>query len=188
MLVITEARLRSGDVVDVHCADSRISALVPTGAHAVPADATVVEAGGGLVTEPFVDAHLHLDKVRTLPLIGDEALRAYTERGMAGSAAAIDLASAVKRHYTVEGLLPNVRQALADGLRHGVLHVQAFADVDTAAGLAGVRAVLTAREEVRDVVDVRVVSWRGSGASSVSIATGSPRRAASAQAHSTCAC
>jgi cytosine deaminase len=56
-----------------------------------------------------------------------------------------------------------VRQALADGLRHGVLHVQAFADVDTAAGLVGLEAVLTAREEVRGVVDVRVVAFPQDG-------------------------
>src|ERR671926_318870 len=108
VLVVTEARLRNGDVVDVHCADGRIAALVPTGAQAVPGDATVVQAGGGLFPEPFVDAHMHLDKVRTLPLIGDEALRAYTDRGMADSAAAIDLARAVKRHYRVETLLPGI--------------------------------------------------------------------------------
>ena len=162
-LVVTEARLRTGDVVDVHCAGGRITALVPAGAHPVPDDAHVVPAEGGLVTEPFVDAHLHLDKVRTLPLIGDEALRAYTADGMAGSATAIDLASAVKKHYTVEALLPNVRRALEDGLRHGVLHVQAFADVDTAAGLVGVRAVLAAREEFAGRVDVRVVAFPQDG-------------------------
>jgi cytosine deaminase len=163
VLVITEARLRSGDVVDIHCADGEIAALVPTGEHAVPGDATVIPAGGGLVTEPFVDAHLHLDKVRTLPLIGDEALRAYTDRGMADSAAAIDLASAVKRHYRVETLLPSIRQTLDDGLRHGALHVQAFADVDTAAGLVGVQAVLAAREEFAGRVDVRVVAFPQDG-------------------------
>src|SRR3954470_4344307 len=155
VLVITEARLRSGDVVDLHCAGGRLAALAPTGALPVPDGAEVVEAGGGLVTEPFVDAHLHLDKVRTLPLIGDAALEAYTAEGMAGSARGIDLARAVKEHYRVETLLPHIRQALADGLRNGVLHVQAFADVDTAAGLIGVQAVLTAREEFRGRVDVR---------------------------------
>jgi cytosine deaminase len=163
VLVITEARLRTGDVVDIHCSGGRITGLLPTGERAVPGDAAVVTADGGLVTEPFVDAHLHLDKVRTLPLIGDEALRAYTDRGMADSAAAIDLASAVKRHYRVEALLPSIRQALDDGLRSGVLHVQAFADVDTAAGLVGVQAVLAAREEFAGRVDVRVVAFPQDG-------------------------
>src|SRR6478672_7078600 len=99
-LIVTDARLRSGGVVDIHC-------------------------DGGLVTEPFVDAHLHLDKVHTLPLIGDAALEAYTGAGMTNSARGIDLARAVKQHYRLDTLLPAVRSVLADGLRNGVLHVQA---------------------------------------------------------------
>ncbi|HEV7871088.1 MAG: putative cytosine deaminase [Modestobacter sp.] len=162
-LVVTGARLRSGPVVDVHCAGGRVTALAPAGELPAPPGAVVVEADGGLVTEPFVDAHLHLDKVRTLPLIGDAALQAYTADGMTGSARGIDLARAVKAHYSVDRLLPAIRQALADGERHGVLHVQAFADVDTAAGLVGVQAVLTAREEFRGRVDVSVVAFPQDG-------------------------
>jgi cytosine deaminase len=163
MLVITGARLRSGAVVDVHCAGGVVSAMPPAGRLPVPPDADVVAADGGLVTEPFVDAHLHLDKVRTLPLVGDAALRAYTADGMSESARGLDLARAVKQHYRVETLLPNIRQALADGERNGVLTVQAFADVDTAAGLVGVQAVMAAREEFRGRVDVSVVAFPQDG-------------------------
>jgi cytosine/creatinine deaminase len=162
-LVVTEARLRSGAVVDVHCAGGRVTALAPPGQAAPPPGAVVVPADGGLVTEPFVDAHLHLDKVRTLPLIGDAALEAYTADGMADSARGIDLARAVKAHYAVDTLLPSIREALADGVRNGVLHVQAFADVDTAAGLTGVQAVLAGREEFRGRVDVSVVAFPQDG-------------------------
>jgi cytosine deaminase len=161
-LAVTEARLRSGDVVDVHCAGGVVTALAPVGS-TPPEGALVISAAGGLVTEPFVDAHLHLDKVHTLPLIGDAALQAYTGAGMADSAGAIDLARAVKQHYTVDRLLPSIRNVLAEGVRNGVLHVQAFADVDTAAGLVGVQAVLAAREEFRDRVDISVVAFPQDG-------------------------
>jgi cytosine deaminase len=140
-----------------------VTALAPAGQLLLPAGADVVDAAGGLVTEPFVDAHLHLDKVRTLPWIGDAALQAYTSDGMADSARGIDLARAVKEQYSLDRLLPAIRQALADGERHGVLHVQAFADVDTAAGLVGVQAVLAAREEFRGRVDVAVVAFPQDG-------------------------
>ena len=82
---------------------------------------------------------------------------------MADSARGIDLARAVKQHYRVETLLPAIRSVLADGLRFGVLHVQAFADVDTAAGLIGVRAVLAAQDEFRGRVDVSVVAFPQDG-------------------------
>jgi cytosine/creatinine deaminase len=162
-LVVTGARLRGGDVVDVFCADGVVTGLPPSGSQDPPLGAEVVDAGGGLVTGPFVDAHLHLDKVRTLPLIGDAALQAYTADGMADSARGIDLARAVKQHYRLDTLLPPIRQALDDGMRNGVLHVQAFADVDTAAGLTGVQAVLAAREEFRGRVDVSVVAFPQDG-------------------------
>jgi cytosine deaminase len=162
-LIVTDARLRSGAVVDVHCADGRITAMAPVGELPRPDGAAVVPADGGLVTEPFVDAHLHLDKVHTLPLIGDAALQAYTGDGMADSARGIDLARAVKQHYREDTLLPAICSVLADGERNGVLHVQAFADVDTAAGLTGVQAVLAAREEFRGRVDVTVVAFPQDG-------------------------
>jgi len=162
-LVVTDARLRSGAVVDIHCAGGRVTAVVPAGEVRRPDGAEVVAADGGLVTESFVDAHLHLDKVHTLPLIGDAALQAYTGAGMADSARGIDLARAVKQHYRLDTLLPAIRSVLSDGLRNGVLHVQAFADVDTAAGLIGVQAVLAAREEFRGRVDVSVVAFPQDG-------------------------
>ena len=98
----------------------------------------VIPADGGLVTEPFVDAHLHLDKVRTLPLIGDAALQAYTADGMS-DAARNRPGQRGQAALRGRAMLPADRQALADGVRNGVLHVQAFADVDTAAGLVGSR-------------------------------------------------
>jgi cytosine deaminase len=162
-LIVTDARLRSGAVVDLHCADGRITAMAPAGELPRPDGAEVVDAGGGMVTEPFVDAHLHLDKVHTLPLIGDAALQAYTGEGMADSARGIDLARAVKEHYSLDSLLPAIRSVLAEGLRNGVLTVQAFADVDTAAGLIGVQAVMAARDEFRGRVDVSVVAFPQDG-------------------------
>ncbi|MEI4270842.1 amidohydrolase family protein [Klenkia sp. LSe6-5] len=162
-LLVTGARLRDGRVVDVHVRGGRVAALAPVGKLARPADLPVVDADGGLVTEPCVDAHLHLDKVRTLPLAGEAALTAYTAGGMAESAASIDLASAVKAHWSVDLLLPGVREVLALGVEHGVLHVQAFVDVDSAAGLVGMEAVLAAREEFAGVVDVSVVAFPQDG-------------------------
>ena len=62
-LVVTGARLRSGGVVDVHCADGVVTALAPVGS-SPPDGAVVVPADGGLVTEPFVDAHLHYPQTK----------------------------------------------------------------------------------------------------------------------------
>lgn len=122
-----------------------------------------LDAAGGLVTESFVDAHLHLDKVHTLDRIGDAALTAYTAGDMASALTSIQLASAVKADYDRSWIEANARRALVEAVRHGVRHVLAFADVDTSARLEGLIPLLALREELRGVVDLQVVAFPQDG-------------------------
>ena len=122
-----------------------------------------VDASGGLTTESFVNAHLHLDKVHTLDRIGDAALTAYTAGDMASALTSIELASAVKADYDRSWIEPHARRAVLEAVRHGVRHVLAFADVDTKARLEGVIPLLALREEFRGVVDLQVVAFPQDG-------------------------
>lgn len=123
----------------------------------------VIDAGKGLVTESFVNTHLHLCKVYTLGRMDTKALRAYHGEGMGGALTAIDLASRVKKEYKERWILPNVRRALRLAARYGNTHIRAFADVDSKAKLIGVKALLKAREEFRGVVDVQVCAFPQDG-------------------------
>ncbi|EXG79432.1 hypothetical protein [Cryptosporangium arvum] len=160
-LLVTYARLRDGRVVDLAVEGARLRVLPRGTTPTVPP--RVVRADGRLVTESAVDNHLHLDKVHTLDRVGDSALSAYTDDAMAGAMTSIELASAVKAGYRSADALPHVRRALTDAVRHGTLHVQAFVDVDTAAGLEGFRAVVEARREFAGVLDVRIVAFPQDG-------------------------
>lgn len=122
-----------------------------------------VDASGSLVTESFVNGHLHLDKVYTLDRIGDAALTAYTSGDMGSALHSIELASAVKADYDRTWIEPNARRAVVEAVRHGVRHVLAFSDVDTAAGLEGVVPLLALREEFRGIVDLQVVAFPQDG-------------------------
>ena len=122
-----------------------------------------IDAAGGLVTESFVNAHLHLDKVHTLDRIGDAALAAYTGQEMGSARHSIELASAVKADYRRDWIEPNARRAVLQAVRHGVRHVLAFADVDTKARLEGVIPLLALREEFRGIVDLQVVAFPQDG-------------------------
>jgi len=122
-----------------------------------------IDAVGGLVTESFVDAHLHLDKVHTLDRSGDAALTAYTAGDMGSARRSIELASAVKAEYDRAWIEPNARRAVLQAVKYGVRHVLAFADVDTAARLEGVIPLLALREEFRGVVDLQVVAFPQDG-------------------------
>ncbi|MDZ7701016.1 MAG: hypothetical protein U5J98_02505 [Halobacteriales archaeon] len=61
----------------------------------------------------------------------------------------------MKADYDESLIYENARQAVELGIQHGVLHHRAFADVDTAAGLEGVKALLRLRDDYADVVDLR---------------------------------
>ena len=122
-----------------------------------------VDAAGNLVTESFVNAHLHLCKVYTLDRAGDAALSAYTGGSMGAAMTSIELASAVKEQYDESWIEPNARRAVLEAVRHGVRHVLAFADVDTKAELHGVKPLLRLREEFRGVVDLQVVAFPQDG-------------------------
>jgi len=161
-LVIEHARLLDGTVVTIGVTEGRY-ATVAEGEVRLEGDSTI-DAEGGLVTPSFVNGHMHLDKVYTLPLAGDAALSSYTSQEMGDAMRSIVRdASAVKRHYDRTWIMPNVRRALDEAVRNGVLHVQAFVDVDTTAGLEGMTAVLAVREEYRDLVDLQVVAFPQDG-------------------------
>jgi cytosine deaminase len=159
-LVIRNARLRGRDgLVSVVVDGDRIAEL----SESPVAGEIEVDADGGLVTESFVDAHLHLDKVHTRDRIGDAAGEVYTAAGMGGAMTAIELAAGVKEGYSQAEIYRNARRALLDGVRHGVLHVQAFADVDPTIGLDAVRALVRLRAELAALVDLRIVAFPQDG-------------------------
>jgi cytosine deaminase len=81
-LTIRSARRRSHrEPVDVVIRDGIIESI--TAAGKAGSDAIEVDAAGNLVTESFVNTHLHLDKVFTLHRLGDAALAEY-QRGDMG--------------------------------------------------------------------------------------------------------
>jgi cytosine deaminase len=164
-LTIHDARLLTGEVVSIDIRGGRYVAIRPHGQDDVAtADPSrVVDAGGGLVTESFVNAHVHLDKVHTLDRVGDAALEAYTGGSMGGALSSIDLASAAKSGYTSEQAKPHIRRALEAAVTNGVLHVQAFVDVDEAAGLSGMEAVRAVREEFAGRLDLQIVAFPQDG-------------------------
>jgi cytosine/creatinine deaminase len=159
-LLITNARMRSGELADIAITDGVITALADK--LTIGARATV-DAQGGLVTPAYVNPHLHLCKVWTLPMMTEAALEAYQGAGMSEAAKAIDLAAIVKSKYDAAWIIPNARRAVALAAYYGNLHIRAFADVDTKAKLEGVKALLAVREEFRGIVDIQIVAFAQDG-------------------------
>ncbi|MCL5611536.1 MAG: amidohydrolase family protein [Chloroflexi bacterium] len=122
-----------------------------------------IDAKGMLVSESFVNPHLHLCKVYTLQMMDEAALKDYHGADMGKAMTAIELAARVKEKYDASWIVPNVRKALAQAAIYGCTHVRAFADVDSKARLEGVKALIQAREEFKGVVEVQVVAFAQDG-------------------------
>jgi cytosine deaminase len=161
-ILIRRAALRAhpGERMDVGIAGGRVAAIRE---HLVGGAETEIDARGALVTESFVNPHLHLCKVWTAAMVGDAAMRAYHDAGMAHAATAIDLAAKVKARYHESWITDNARRAVALAALHGNLHIRALADVDSKARLEGVKALLRVRDEFRGVVVVQVVAFAQDG-------------------------
>lgn len=82
---------------------------------------------------------------------------------MGGAMTAIEQASRVKDHYDEKWIIENVRKACRLAQKYGNTHIRAFADTDTKAKLEGIKALLKAREEFKDTVDLQVVAFPQDG-------------------------
>ncbi len=161
-IIIQHAQLREmpGKLVDIGVLSGKIVAIKEN----IQADAPVMlDAGGNLVTESFVNPHLHLCKVYTLQMMDEEALKDYHGADMGKAMTAIELAARVKDQYDERWIIKNVRRAMAEAARYGCTHIRAFADVDSKARLEGVKALIRAREEFRNLVDIQVVAFAQDG-------------------------
>src|SRR5215510_16274086 len=118
-----------------------------------------IDARGNLVTESFINPHLHLCKVYTRQMMDEEALTGYHAEGMGKAMTTIELAARVKEKYAEDWIIKNVRRALAQAALHGNTHLRAFADVDSKARLEGMKALIRVRKEFRGLVEVQVCAF-----------------------------
>jgi len=161
-LLIRNARTRfSGkDLLDIGIKEGRISRIRKK----IKGESRkVIDASGKLVTESFVNAHLHLCKVYTLARIGDKAQVSYQSGAMGKAMTAIELASKVKEEYDEAWIIKNVRKAVRLAVKYGTTHIRAFADTDSKARLEGVKALLRAKDEFKEAVDIQVVAFPQDG-------------------------
>jgi cytosine deaminase len=146
--VIRDARLRGRDGLwQIGIEKGRIAAI----AAELPAGAEETDARGRLVTESFVDCHVHLDKCHT----GSSLSPAKTEMLQE----AVERTWEVKRNYEIPEILGRASRAIEDGLRYGTTAVRTFADVDTIGGLTPVKAMLELREKYAGSVDIQVCAF-----------------------------
>ena len=162
-VTIHNARLRGSDGLTTISVEGGSIASIGEQGSVIETAGVAIDAQGGLVTESFVDAHLHLDKVFTLAGLGEQALREYQAGEMGAAMKAIETASEVKRSQDADKMLELARRVLAMASCYGTTVVRAFADVDSKAATRGVEVLCELRDEFAGVVDVQVVAFPQDG-------------------------
>lgn len=114
------------------------------------------------MTEPFVVAHVHLDKVRTAGEAPPGALAAY-QGGSMNTRRSIELASKIKARYREGEIISRARPVVDGALRYGVTSMRAFADTDTVSELKAVGALIALRKEFVGRLDIQVVAFPQEG-------------------------
>lgn len=95
-LIIRNALTRKNgdDLVDIVIKDGKVSKI---SAKISDKGNEEIDAKGNLVTESFINGHLHLDKVYTLDRAGQKAIEEYNEGGMSNALSSIASAAHLLR-------------------------------------------------------------------------------------------
>jgi cytosine deaminase len=120
-----------------------------------PAD-EVIDLEGKLVTAPYVDPHLHLDYVYTLSELGKEGA------GTGTLFEAIEMWPKFKETLTIESVKSLALKGIKDEVSKGVQYIRTHIDV-TDPTFTGLKAMLELKEELKDIVDIQIVSFPQQG-------------------------
>lgn len=120
-----------------------------------PAD-EVIDLKGKLVTAPYVDPHLHLDYVYTLSELGKEGA------GTGTLFEAIEMWPKFKETLTIDSVKTLSIKAIKQEVSQGVQYIRTHIDV-TDPNFTALKALLELKEELKDIVDIQVVSFPQQG-------------------------
>ncbi|MPZ12355.1 MAG: amidohydrolase family protein [Kiloniellaceae bacterium] len=151
-LIIRNATLPSGATgQDIAVQDGRIVEVHPK----IDAKAgQVIDAGGHLVTPPFVDSHFHMDATLSL------GLPRLNESGTLLEG--IALWGELKPELTVEAIKQRALALCRWSIARGTLAIRSHVDICDDRLLA-VDALLEVREEVKDWIDLQLVAFPQDG-------------------------
>lgn len=151
-LIIRNARLRTGEIMDIGIADGKFSQI----ASSIPLKGTKeIDATGLLVTPPFIEPHIHLDKVNILDVVRPNVSGTLTE--------AIEIIWDKKKDYTVDDVVERSMKVIQKSIQNGTLHMRTHVDVDTIGGLKPLEGILALREQVKHLIDLQIVAFPQEG-------------------------
>ncbi|MCV0426869.1 MAG: amidohydrolase family protein [Roseibium sp.] len=151
-LLVKNANLPDGRTgVDIACRDGLIEAVEP----GISADAgNIIDAGGKLVSPPFVDSHFHMDATLSLGLPRMNQSGTLLE--------GIALWGEFKEILTVEAVVERALKYCDLAVSQGLLAIRTHVDVCDDR-LTGVEGLLEVREKVKPYIDLQLVAFPQDG-------------------------
>ena len=140
--------------MDVQVLDGRFAQIAPHGKLKPASGDDVLEGGGRFLSPPLVDPHVHMDAVLTVgePRHNEsgtliEGIQTWAER---------------KPSLTHDDVKRRARQAILWEVAQGTGLIRSHVDVCDP-GLVALRALLELRDEMRDVVELRLIAFPQDG-------------------------
>ncbi len=152
-IIIRNARLLAGQVVDVGIEDGMIAALEPS------LSATTQEEydlGSHLLMPAFVNGQLHACKVFWRRKLADLPENI-------GTLPRFDAAKHVKATYTPADVASRVSEVVKLAIANGTCAMRLFADVDEASGLNALKGLLHVKRDFAHVLPIQVVAFPQDG-------------------------
>jgi cytosine deaminase len=151
---IVNARLRKRDgLFSIKLVDASIQAIEQQPEH-IKAVAGDLDAGGNLVTAPFIEPHIHLDATLTA---GEPAWN------MSGTLfEGIERWAERKATVSHEDTKTRAKRTIDMLVDHGIQHVRTHVDV-TDPTLAALKAMVEVRDETRHLIDLQIVAFPQEG-------------------------
>jgi len=114
-----------------------------------------LDVGGMLVSPAFVQPHIHIDKVGTLPLLGRNSSGTLAE--------AIEILHRIKRSASADDVAARAGVVIRQAVLSGTTRIRTHVDVDTVGGLVPLRGVVQAAREHADLCDIQIVAFPQEG-------------------------
>lgn len=152
-LLIKNAKLRKhSSYVDIFCEGGFIQQIGPN----LPNQAAqTLDATGCLVTESFIDPHIHLDKVNIFDVVRPNVSGTLAE--------AIEIIWDKKKTYTDTDIVARAEDVLKGAIANGTLALRTHVDVDTIGGLKPLSGIVALREKYKHAIDIQIVAFPQEG-------------------------
>ena len=120
-----------------------------------PEQCSVIDGGGKLASPGFVNTHMHFDKAYTA--LGGRQRSTETLED------SISIMHNFKRGYTAEDVKARAVRAIRECAMYGCTKIRTNVDIDNIIGLTGLKGVLAAKEECKDIADLQIVAFPQEG-------------------------